>query len=238
MPANSLSSFIKIARGFCVVAIIVIYALLVHHTNTLIQENIAHLSFAGFDIAQTHTLAAILALAPLFLIVITYTVQEKSRLIGVGVLLSFCVLAWLLWSFIKLHTAWIFWLLDVGLMLALLMTFARTLINGRKPLCVYFAEIINGGKLPADHEIYARNVTIAWVMFFALIIIVSSLLFFLASLSAWSFFVNFLTLPLVALMFVAEFIARKCLLTNLPTVHVMDAVRAYMDKSALDKASK
>ena len=237
MPDHSISSLIKIARGVGVAAIIVIYALLVHHVNTLIQSNIVQFNFAGFGIFQTNTLGAILALAPLFLIVITYTFNAKSRLIGVSAMALFCIVAWLLWSFIKQHTGLIFWLLDVGLMLALLMTFGQTLIGDRKPLCVFFAEIINGGQLPADHEVYARNVTIAWVVFFALIIVISTLLFFLAPLSVWSFFVNFLTLPLVALMFVAEYFVRKRLLTNLPTGNVMDAVNAYLDKSALDKSA-
>jgi len=240
MSGHSISSLIKIARGVSVAAIIVIYALLVHHVNTLIQANISQstivqFSFAGFGIIHTNTFGAILALAPLFLIVMTYAFNAKSRLLGGGSLLMFCVLCWLLWSLVKQHTSLIFWLLDVGLMLALLMTFGQTLIGDRKPLCVFFAEIINGGQLPADHEVYARNVTIAWVIFFALIIVISTLLFFLAPLSIWSFFVNFLTLPLVALMFIAEYFVRKRLLTNLPNGNVMDAVNAYLAKSALDK---
>ncbi|WP_020167568.1 MULTISPECIES: hypothetical protein [Methylotenera] len=231
MSGHSISSFIKIARGVGVAAIIVIYALLVHHVNTLIQSNITQFNVNGFGVIQTSTLGAILALAPLFLLVITYAFNATSRLIGIGSLLIFCVIAWILWPFIKQHTGLIFWLLDVGLILALLITFAQTLIGDRKPLCVHFAEIINGGQLPADHESYARKVTIAWVVFFALIIVISTLLFFFASLSIWSFFVNFLTLPLVALMFAGEFFVRKRLLTDLPTGNVMDAVHAYLDKS-------
>ncbi|MES2637263.1 MAG: hypothetical protein V4605_08045 [Pseudomonadota bacterium] len=123
-------------------------------------------------------------------------------------------------------------MLDIGLMLALLITFGQTLLQGRKPLCVHFAEMINCGTLPPDHERYARKVTLAWVLFFAGIIIISTLLFFLTPLSTWSFFVNFLTLPLVALMFIAEFIVRRCVLSDLPTGNVMDAVHAYLDKSA------
>lgn len=216
-----MNNFFKVARSIGVAAIFVIYALLVHHVNS---------SQAGDN--QASLLGAVLALIPLFLIVITYALKSKSTITGVGVIAVFSVTAWFLWPLIQLHTGFIFWLLDIGLMLALLITFGRTLLSDRKPLCVFFAEIINGGVLPADHEIYARNVTVAWVIFFAMIIIVSTLLFFLAPLTVWSFFVNFLTIPLVALMFAGEFFVRKRLLTNLPKSNVMDAVRAYMDKSA------
>ena len=114
-------------------------------------------------------------------------------------------------------------------MLLLLTTFARTLLPGRKPLCVHFAEIINGGDLPIAHECYAYKVTIAWVIFFAVIILASTVLFFFAPLATWSFFVNFLTLPLVALMFIAEFLVRRQVLTDLPAGNVLDAVRAYLN---------
>jgi len=70
------------------------------------------------------------------------------------------------------------------------------------------------------------------VVFFAMIILASTLLFFLAPLVIWSFFVNFLTLPLVALMFIGEFLLRRRLLTDLPSGHVLDAVHAYLNKSA------
>ena len=208
---------IRIARGLGVTVVIVMYALLVHHVNTS---------------GQPSMLGAALALAPIFVLVITYAWKAKSRLVSLCLLLILIAASWLLWPFIKQHTGLVFWMLDVGLMLALSMSFGLTLLPGRKPLCVHFAEIINGGTLPPAHESYARNVTIAWVVFFAIIGIISTLLFFLAPLPVWSFFVNFLTLPLVALMFLGEFILRRRLLTDLPTGHVLDAVHAYLDKSA------
>jgi hypothetical protein len=44
--------------------------------------------------------------------------------------------------------------------------------------------------------------------------------------------VNFLTLPLVALMFMVEFMVRRRVLADLPTGHILDAVRAYLNNSA------
>lgn len=207
---------IKIARGLVITAVIVMYALLVHHVNTL---------------GQASTLGASLALAPIFLLVITFACKVESRLAGGCAVLILFAISWLVWPSIKQHTGLIFWVLDIGLMLVLSMTFGMTLLAGRKPLCVHFAEVINGGMLPPAHETYARKVTVAWVVFFVTIAIISTLLFFLAPLTIWSFFVNFLTLPLVALMFLGEYMLRRRLLTDLPTGHILDAVYAYLDKS-------
>jgi len=153
-------------------------------------------------------------------------------MVGTGLLLISGIVIWLVWPFVRQHTALIFWMQDVGLMLALLVTFGRTLQNGRKPLCVHFAEMINGGGLPLEHECYAHKVTVAWVAFFAIMIIASTLLFFMAPLAIWSIFVNFLTLPLVALMFTVEFMVRHRVLVGLPSGHILDAVRAYLNNSA------
>ena len=204
----------KVARGLAIASVIVSFAVLVHYVNTL-----GHASLLG----------ALLALAPLLLIAFVYAIKMDSRLLGSSFILLVLIVSWWALPLIKQHTGLIFWLQDIGLMLILLITFARTLLAGRKPLCVSFAEIIHGGSLPADHERYAHNVTIAWVIFFGMMIFISTLLFFFAPLATWSFFVNFLTLPLVAIMFIAEFLVRRSVLTDLPNGNVLDAIGAYMD---------
>lgn len=205
---------LKVVRGVGIVMIIVAYAMLVHHVNTS---------------GQSGMLGALLALAPLLLITLTFALKATSKIFGMSFTLLFLVSSWLALPLIEQHTASIFWLQDIGLMLILLVTFARTLFSGRKALCVHFAELINGGALPIAHERYAYKVTIAWVIFFATMMLASSLLFFLAPLANWSFFVNFLTLPLVALMFIVEFLVRRQVLTDLPEGNVLDAVRAYLN---------
>ena len=207
---------LKVIRGLSIFIMIVIYAMLVHHVNTSVTSTL---------------LGVILALAPLFLLALTFTAKTTHKLLGVLLILAFFLVAWLLLPTIKQHVALVFWMQDIGLMLILLVTFARTLQQGHKPLCVLFAEMINGGTLPIEHERYARNVTIAWVLFFAGMIVGSTLLFFFAQLATWSIFVNFLTLPLVALMFIVEYIVRRKVLVGLPTGNVLDAVRAYMNNS-------
>jgi uncharacterized membrane protein len=137
--------------------------------------------------------------------------------------------SWWALPLIELHTGLIFWLQDIGLMLMLLITFARTLLAGRKPLCVSFAEIIHGGALPANHEQYAHKVTIAWVIFFGLIIFTSTLLFFFAQLATWSLFFKILKQPIVANKLVAELLVSRQVLTYQAKGNLMDAVSAYLD---------
>jgi uncharacterized membrane protein len=207
---------IKILRGLSVTVIIVFYAVLVHHVNA-----------SGLASA----FGAALALTPIFLLVISYAWNTALRLAGVAALLIFCGASWFAWPFVRQHTGLVFWMQDISLMLVLLITFARTLFQGRKPLCVHFAEMINHGTLHPAHESYARKVTVAWVIFFAVIIITSTLLYFLAPLVIWSFFVNFLTLPLVALMFIVEFMVRRYVLIDLPSGDMLDAVHAYFNNA-------
>lgn len=207
----------KIVRGLGITVVIVTYAVLVHHVNAS---------------GQASTLGAVLVLMPIFLLATTFAVKTTSHVAGIGLFLICCIVSWLAWPFIRQHTGLIFWMQDIGLLLVLLITFGWTLQTGRKPLCVHFAEMINGEALPAEHERYARKVTVAWVAFFAMMIISSTLLFFMAPLAIWSIFVNFFTLPLVALMFIVEFMVRRRVLTDLPTGHILDAVRAYLNNSA------
>jgi uncharacterized membrane protein len=51
-------------------------------------------------------------------------------------------------------------------------------------------------------------VTLAWAAFSAALVAASTLLFFLGPLLWWSVFANLLTLPLVAAMFVGEYLVR------------------------------
>lgn len=207
---------IRTARWAGIAALIITYAALVHYVNAS---------------GQASMLGALLALAPVIVISLTLAWNSSSRPAGLALLGVTCIVSWAGWSLIEHHTGFLFWIQDVSLMLILFMTFGRTLLAGRKPLCVYFAEMIHGPLAPS-HELYARRVTWAWVMFFGMMALTSTLLFFLAPLAIWSIFVNFLTLPLVALMFIIEYWVRQRAIPDIPHGHILDAVRAYLNTSA------
>ena len=206
---------LRIARGAGMLTLIVVYAVLVHHANVS---------------APAGWLAAVLALVPLFALGLALAWNAAARVLGCSLLAIAGVICWAVWPVIARHAGLLFWLQDVSLMLALFVTFGRTLLPGRKPLCVHFAEMVHGPLVPA-HEQYALRVTVAWVVFFGTMALLSTLLFFFAPLATWSMFVNFLVLPLVALMFVLEFMVRRQVLSDAGAGHILDAVQAYSKRT-------
>lgn len=207
---------IRTARWLGIVAFVASYAVLVHRVN-----------LSG----QAGMLGALLAAMPLFALGLALAWRSRSRSAGLILLAVSGVAFWAAWPAIAHHTGILFWLQDAGLLLTLLLTFGRTLLPGRKPLCVSFAEMVHGPLTPA-HERYAQRVTLAWAMFFGGMAATSSLLFFLAPLAVWSVFANFLVLPLVALMFVAEYLVRRRVLSGMASGRMLDAVQAYLKSSA------
>jgi hypothetical protein len=93
---------------------------------------------------------------------------------------------------------------------ALLALFALTLRPGHEPLITGMARRMHG--LTPELARYTRQVTIAWSVFFVIQLALSVTLFCAAPLPVWSFFVNILDIPLVAMMFAAEYAVRlRCL---------------------------
>lgn len=206
----------RILRWLGIAALVIGYPLLAHYTNAS---------------AHNDKLGALVSIAPVVLIALILAWKSTKRLVMLGVLVLSCVALMTGWSLLEHHFGLVYWLQYVGMQLILFMTFARTLINGRQPLCTRFAEAVHAPLTP-QHEIYARQVTVAWALFFAAMALTSTLLFFLAPLTTWSFFDNFLTLPLVALMFIAEYWVRRYTLPKIPDMHILDAVRAFKNAPA------
>ena len=203
-------------RGLSITAAIIGYAILANYTN---------------QSPHTGTLGVLVALAPIVFAGVMLAWRPRRYfllgVIGAGAAL----LLWLLWPMLQQHYGWIYWLTHESIQSALLITFARTLLAHQQPLCTQFATIIHGTLTPA-HAHYTYQVTLAWVLFFALMIIISTGLFFTQPIAIWSIFANFVFMPLVALMFIAEYGIRKLAHPALAKVSIMDAVHAYMQHSA------
>ncbi|SMH36386.1 COG4648 family protein [Azospirillum agricola] len=111
----------------------------------------------------------------------------------------------------------------------LLVLFGRTLAPGREPLITGIARRVRG-HLTDAMLVYTRRVTVAWCLFFAGQLAVSALLFLTASNTVWSFFVNVLDLPLVALMFLLEYACRLRRFPNLSHGSIADVVRVFAER--------
>ena len=205
-----------VLRGLGIAVLVIGYSLLAHYTNQ------------SADRAQ---LGAVVAFAPAFLITLLFAWRSPRRLMMLALLaVTTAILAWQ-WSALTQNVGLVYWLQYMSMQLVLFIMFARTLFGGRKPLCTRFAESVHAPLSP-EHVVYARQVTVAWSVFFAAMALISTGLFFLAPLAVWSIFANFLTFPLVGLMFVAEYWMRKWLLPEMRHAHILDAVRAFRNVSA------
>jgi uncharacterized membrane protein len=115
--------------------------------------------------------------------------------------------------------------------LFMLWLFGRTLLGGREPIITRVARRVRG-TLPPELETYTRRLTAAWCVFFAGQLAVSALLFGFDSVENWSFFVSVLNFPLVALMFVGDWLYRVVRYPHLPQSSIAKAVKAFVQDRA------
>lgn len=104
--------------------------------------------------------------------------------------------------------------------------FGHTLLGGREPLITRIARLMHG-ELDAGIASYTRHVTVAWSAYFALQVIVSAALYCFASITAWSFFINVLNLPLLALMFIGEYGYRIAVHPAHPRASIWRTIEVY-----------
>jgi uncharacterized membrane protein len=186
----------------------------------------AGLSHYSNSNSQARDLATLLALAPMLtlggLMVWRWNGLLLALLLGAAVLL----LLHHYWSLLIEEFSIVYLIQQAGFYVLMAWTFGRTLFKGRVPLCTEFADKIHG-PLTALELRYTRGVTWAWVLFFLGNLSVTFALFALAPLRTWSFFVNFVSLPLVLLMFVVEFAVRRRVLPQVQRHGLIATLRIY-----------
>jgi uncharacterized membrane protein len=174
-----------------------------------------------------HGFGLAMALVPPLVIALAAAARSPRRA-WLLPLWTFVVLAlWFMRTPLAWHFEWGLYLEHVSFNLAMALLFGRTLAAGRVPLCTQFATMIHGGALIPAVARYTRQITLAWTLFFVAIAGVSTLMFAVAPIVAWSTFANYLALPLVAVMFVAEHACRRFVLPGEPNAGMLDAIRAY-----------
>lgn len=88
------------------------------------------------------------------------------------------------------------------------------------------AEVVRGSLEPEVVR-YTRDITLAWTCFFLVISLVSSILFLFGSIQVWSIFANFLTFPLILLMFAVEHLARLRKLPHLEHTSIWASIMVF-----------
>jgi uncharacterized membrane protein len=128
--------------------------------------------------------------------------------------------------------SWVYFIQHAGTYVMLAAVFGVTLGRGRQALCTRFAEAVHGSLAPEEIR-YSRQVTLAWTLFLLAISLVSGVLFFFAGIEVWSIFANFLSFPLILLMFVVEYLVRLRKLPHQKKHSIMDGMLAYWKTPAV-----
>ena len=198
-----------------IVLLFAAYAALVHYSNS-------H--------SNAKPLGAVLAIAPLLAVGVGMAWRSPYPFAAVTLALVAAALVLSRWKILESNYSLVYLLEDLMLYGLLSLTFARSLAKNRVPLCTYWATLVHG-PLPPVVQSYTRTVTAVWAVFFALIGATSIALYAWAPLQAWSAFANFVTLPLIGLMFLSEYVVRRKVLPPSHRTGLLRSVRVFLDAS-------
>lgn len=212
--------FVGLMRAFFAVAAVVAYQVLAHHAVATPDE---------------HGLGLAMALAPPLLLALGAAARAPRRAWWLTLWMAGTLALWTARTPLAQHFEWGLYLEHASFNLGMALLFGRTLAAGRMPLCTQFATMIRGAhakRLSPAVVRYTRHITLAWTVFFGAIAAVSTLLFAFAPIVDWSTFANYLAMPLVGVMFVAEHAVRRFVVPEEPQARMMDAIRAYRATNA------
>jgi uncharacterized membrane protein len=190
----------------------------------------AGLSHYSNSVAKTHDLAVGLALGPVLgvgILLVWRWTHPAIALLGaaaVGMVLRHY------WPVLEKNFSVVYLLQEAGFYGLMAVSFGQSLAGERVALCTQLADKVHGPLTPQE-VLYTRRVTAAWTLFFILITAATLSLFVFAPLRIWSLFANFCVLPLIGLMFVAEYAVRRRVLPQVSRPGILAAVRVYFASS-------
>jgi uncharacterized membrane protein len=210
----------RIARGLVIAAAAVAYPVL------------AHYSAATSAATTLPSLGVAVSLAPSLAILLWLAWRSPRRPLMLLLCAAVGGVLGVYWGALQRNFSWVYFLQHVGTNVMLAAVFGVTLMRGRQPLVTKLAEVVHRGSLEPEVLRYTRQVTLAWTLFFVAVSLVSGVLFCCASIEVWSVFANFLTFPLIVLMFAVEYAVRLRMLPNQEHHSIMEGVRAFWKKPA------
>jgi uncharacterized membrane protein len=207
--------------------------------SSLLKSLLALLVVIGYPVAM-HLLLTngrwplptlLLALAPFALLPLSlYTAGHRAGAVLAAALLLVAS-AWA-WPTLLQRQDLIYLLQNVGMQGLMAGLFGHTLFDGREPLVAQFARRIHRDDYSAAIARYARQATWAWTLYFVAMGLASVLLFALAPLAVWSWFVNFLSFLTLGAMFAGEYAVRRWRLRGVRHLSLLQSVRLYWERPA------
>jgi uncharacterized membrane protein len=176
-----------------IVALIIGYALLSHYSASSPDKK---------------GLGAALSIGPVLLIGVVLAWRWTRPLTALLISGSLCAFLYGYWPAVERNYEWADLAQQCGAYSLVALTFARSLLAGRVPVCTQLAAKVHAALTPAEIT-YTRHATVAWVVFYMLMTVAIFILFFVAPLRVWSLFVNFAAFGLIALVGIADHVIRR-----------------------------
>ena len=191
---------VSVTQLAAVLAVILGYALLSHYANTA---------------PNAKGLAAVLTMAPIILIGAGVLWRWSHPFLATSVVALVGALLAVYWPLLTKYYEWADVSQQVGAYALVSLSFGRSLRGGHIPLCTQLTAKLHGTLTPSEIA-YTRWATLAWTLMYALLAGTILIMFFVASLSLWSLFVNFVVFGLIGLMFIADHAIRRRVLPRRP----------------------
>lgn len=179
----------------------------------------------------------VLAFLPITLILLDVLWHTAGKRIALAVAALIVIGGVLFLPTLKTQISLIYLLQNLTANLLLGFWFGRSLWRNRQPVCTQFAGMLHPRMTPLLVR-YTTRVTQAWTAFFFTMAGISILLYLFAPITIWSIFANSLTLPLLALMFGAEYLVRRRILPPEDQLGPLSAFRAYRRSALARRASR
>jgi uncharacterized membrane protein len=173
-----------------------------------------------------HQLGAALALTPTSLVLLIVAWRSTPPAIALLLSAALGTVLFYVWPLLAQKFSLFYLIQETSVYGLLGLTFSRSLRHNKIALCTQLADRLHGPLSPREVR-YTRRVTLAWALFFFAVSSVSVLLYVAAPLRTWSVYINFCVLPLIAAMFVAEYLVRRRVLPQVKRVGIIASVRAY-----------
>jgi len=194
-----------------IIVFVVAYAGLSHYSNS---------------VATAHNLGVGLALGPVLTVGLLLVWRWTHLWVALLTAAAAAVLLRQYWPVLEKNFSVVFLLQEGGFYGLMAASFGQSLRGRRVALCTLLADKVHGPLSPQE-VLYTRRVTAAWSLFFVVITAATLSLFVFAPLRIWSLFANFCVLPLMGVMFVAEYAVRRRALPQVPRRGILAAVRVY-----------
>lgn len=170
-------------------------------------------------------------LTPMLLAIAIGAWRGRQRLLGAIAALAIAALCAQAAMGIVIPTSKLYFAQHAGIHLCLALGFGSTLRAGHTPLITTLASRVHRALTP-DMVVYTRKLTLAWVIYFLAIALISVLLFGVAAFDTWAVFANLVTPCSMVAMFVGEHLFRYWLHPEFERASLADAIRSYRRDSA------